>query len=54
MKTLLSKLVVIVVGALLLVLWQNFLGVKIEGSIIARVAYIVGLCLFTLTIIKAH
>ena len=53
MKTLLKKLVVIVVGALLFVLWQNFLGVKIEGSMIARIAYMVGVCLFALAISNA-
>lgn len=55
MKTLLIKLLVIVVGAVLLVLWQNFLGVsvKIEGSMIARIAYMVGVGLFTLAIVNA-
>ncbi len=53
MKTLLIKLVVIVVGAFLLVLWQNFLGVKIEGTMIARIAYMVGVGLFALAISNA-
>lgn len=53
MKTLLIKLVVIVVGAFLLVLWKNFLGVKIEGTMIARIAYMVGVGLFALAISNA-
>ena len=53
MKTLLIKSVVIVVGAILLVLWQNFLGVKVEGSMIARIAYIVGVELLALAIVNA-
>lgn len=50
MRTLLIKLLVIVAGAVLLVLWQNFIGVKIEGSNIARIAYIFGVGLFTIAI----
>lgn len=46
MKTLLIKLVVIVVGSVLFMLWQNILGVKIEGSMISRIAYMVGVGLF--------
>ena len=52
MKTLLIKLLVIVVGSVLLVLWQNFLGVKIEGELIARIAYMVGVSFFTLAIVN--
>ena len=53
MKTLLIKLLVIVIGSVLLVLWQNLLGVEIHGSIIARIAYMVGFGLFTLAIVHA-
>ena len=49
---LLRKLAVIVAGAALLVLWQNFLGVSIEGSMASRTAYLIGLILFSLVIFK--
>ena len=49
---LLRKLVVIVAGAALLVLWQNFLGVRVEGSMASRTAYMIGVILFSLVIFK--
>ena len=52
MKIIIIKTIVFVVGAVLLVLWQNFLGIKIEGTMINRTAYIVGVILFALVIVK--